>query len=380
MALLKQEPGADFSLVAPCLPLDQVYAQGERFHVPDCPTEFRVGVRVQSASFGTFEQWVVFDFGRRPALLQRLALQLGQEHRPGGLLTPSHPEELERWNTGNRHVVPGVERTAEQAALMAKYKVPALALEFCRGSPAREPLSCTNYRQRMHQFLYEEEAAQQQLVAKLNLRGPVSLKTSLQTPALGMLFPPPGALYAEVPIPSSLAPDTDQGFLLGRAVSTALLAPVPAPDNRVFEVRLETRASSEQARWLLLPAHCCEALGLQPETSPLLEVQFQVDLQTFRLWHEAVDALPEERLVVPDLQACALPCRRPSPPTLHGNRKQKLAVEFIASSSPGGAQPVAPLLIYGPFGTGKTYTLAMASLEVICQPRTKVLICTHTNR
>lgn len=166
MALLKQEPGADFSLVAPCLPLDQVYAQGERFHVPDCPTEFRVGVRVQSASFGTFEQWVVFDFGRRPALLQRLALQLGQEHRPGGLLTPSHPEELERWNTGNRHVVPGVERTAEQAALMAKYKVPALALEFCRGSPAREPLSCTNYRQRMHQFLYEEEAAQQQLVAK----------------------------------------------------------------------------------------------------------------------------------------------------------------------------------------------------------------------
>lgn len=218
------------------------------------------------------------------------------------------------------------------------------------------------------------------LPTRLNLRGPVSLKTSLQTPALGMLFPPPGALYAEVPIPSSLAPDTDQGFLLGRAVSTALLAPVPAPDNRVFEVRLETRASSEQARWLLLPAHCCEALGLQPETSPLLEVQFQVDLQTFRLWHEAVDALPEERLVVPDLQACALPCRRPSPPTLHGNRKQKLAVEFIASSSPGGAQPVAPLLIYGPFGTGKTYTLAMASLEVICQPRTKVLICTHTNR
>ncbi|XP_036099976.1 helicase with zinc finger domain 2 isoform X1 [Molossus molossus] len=378
VALLKQEPGADFSLVAARLPLDQVYAQGERFRTPDCPSEFQVGVRVQSASFGTFEQWVVFDFGRRPALLQRLVLQLGQEHRPGGLLAPGHPEELERWNTGNRHVVPGVERTAEQAALMAKYKVPALALEFSRGSPAPGPLSCTNYRQRMHQFLYEEEAAQQQLVAKLNLRAPVSLKTSLQTPALGMLFPPPGALYAEVPIPSSLAPDTDQGFLLSRAVSTALLAPVPAPDRRVFEVRLETRASSEQARWLLLPAHCCEALGLQPETSPLLEVQFQVDLLTFRLWHEAVDALPEERLVVPDLQACALPCRRPSPPALHGNRKQKLAVELIVSGGPGG-QPVAPLLIYGPFGTGKTYTLALASLEVIRQPHTKVLICTHTN-
>lgn len=208
----------------------------------------------------------------------------------------------------------------------------------------------------------------------------MSLKTALQTPALGILFPPPGALYAEVPIPPSLTPDTDQGFLLGRAVSTALVAPVPAPDHTVFEVRLEPRASSEQALWLLLPSHCCSALRLQPDTSPVLEVQFQIDPLTFRLWHEAVDALPEERLVVPDLPACAVPCPRPSPPALHGNRKQKLAVEFIAGSSPAGPRPVAPLLIYGPFGTGKTYTLAMASLEVIRQPATKVLICTHTNR
>lgn len=166
MALLKQEPGADFSLVAPGLPLGRVYAQGERFRVPDRPAEFRVAVCVQSTSFGTFEQWVVFDFGRRPALLQRLELQLGQQHRPGGTLAPSHHEELERWHTGNRHVIPGVERTAEQAALIAKYKVPALALEFRRGGPALGPLSCANYRQRMHQFLYEEEATQQQLVAK----------------------------------------------------------------------------------------------------------------------------------------------------------------------------------------------------------------------
>lgn len=166
MALLKQEPGADFSLEAPCLQPGQVYAQGERFCVRDSPAEFQVGVRVQTASFGTFEQWVVFDFGRRPALLQRLELQLGQEQRPGATPAPGPHEELERWHTGNRHVVPGVERPAEHAALMAKYKVPDLALEFHRGGPAPGPVSCSNYRKRMHQFLYEEEAAQQRLVAK----------------------------------------------------------------------------------------------------------------------------------------------------------------------------------------------------------------------
>ncbi|XP_028380842.2 LOW QUALITY PROTEIN: helicase with zinc finger domain 2 [Phyllostomus discolor] len=380
VALLKQEPGADFSLEAPCLPPGQVYAQGERFCVPGGPpAAFRVGVRVQAASFGVYEQWLVLDFGRRPALLQRLELQLGQESLPGAGPAPSPREELERWHTGNRRVVPGVERPAEHAALMAKYKAPDLAVEFHRGGPAPGPLSCANYRQRMHQFLYEEEAAQQQLVAKLNLRCSVSLKKSLETPALGMLFAPPGALYGEVPIPASLAPDTDQGFLLARAVSTALVAPVPAPDNTVFEVQLEPRASSEQVRWLLLPAACCKALGLHAEASPELEVQFQVDPLTFRLWHEAVDALPEERLVVPDLRACTLPLPPPGLSALHGNRKQRLAVEFIVGGSPGGARPVAPLLIYGPFGTGKTYTLATAALEVIRQPHAKVLICTHTN-
>uniref|UniRef100_A0A8C8Y1A3 Helicase with zinc finger 2 n=1 Tax=Panthera leo TaxID=9689 RepID=A0A8C8Y1A3_PANLE len=382
VALLKQELGADFSLVAPCLPPGRLYARGERFRVPAAsPARFQVEVRVQSTSFGSFEQWVVFDFGRRPALLRKLVLRLGQTQGPGlpGEPARGRPEALQRWHGGSRHVVPGVERTAEQVALLAKYKVPDLALDFSPGGLAPGPISCTNYRQRMHQFLYEEEAVRQELVAKLNFRGPVPLRTVLETPALGMVFPPPGALYAEVPTPSPLTPDTDQGFLLSRAVRTALVAPVPAPDDTVFEARLEAQAGSERALWLLLPARCCAALGLQPDTSPVLEVQFQADPLTFRFWHQAVDALPEERLVLPHLPACELPRPLPALPVLRGNQKQKLAVAFIAGSSPRGVRPVAPLLLYGPFGTGKTYTLAMASLEVIRQPHTKVLICTHTN-
>lgn len=168
MALLKQELGADFSLVAPCLPPGRLYAEGERFRARASPARFRVEVRVQSASFGFFEQWVVFDFGRRPVLLRKLGLQLGQVRCPGlrRVAAGDHPEELERWHTGNRLVVPAMERTAEQVALVAKYKVPALALDFSHGGPAPGPITRTNYRQRMHQFLYEEEAAQQQLVAK----------------------------------------------------------------------------------------------------------------------------------------------------------------------------------------------------------------------
>lgn len=167
VALLKQEPGATFSLVAHSLPPDQLYAQGKHFCVSSSPAQFQVGVRVQAASFGSFEQWVVFDFGRRPVLLQKLKLQLGQAHSLGqlhGKPAPSHPQELDCWHTGNRHVVREVDWTPEQEALMAKYKLPSQAPED--SGLVWGPISRWNYRQRMHRFLYEEETARQQLVAK----------------------------------------------------------------------------------------------------------------------------------------------------------------------------------------------------------------------
>ena len=49
-----------------------------------------------------------------------------------------------------------------------------------------------------------------------------------------------------------------------------------------------------------------------------------------------------------------------------------------AASVPKDVSP--PLLIVGPFGTGKTFTLAQAAKFVIQKDDTRVLICTHSNR
>lgn len=37
------------------------------------------------------------------------------------------------------------------------------------------------------------------------------------------------------------------------------------------------------------------------------------------------------------------------------------------------------VFIIGPFGTGKTYTLAQAIKEVLLQSDTRILVCTHSN-
>ena len=45
------------------------------------------------------------------------------------------------------------------------------------------------------------------------------------------------------------------------------------------------------------------------------------------------------------------------------------------------SRPMAPLVVYGGFGTGKTEALAQTTLMLASLPnnRTRVLVCTHTN-
>nr|XP_025045147.1 helicase with zinc finger domain 2 [Pelodiscus sinensis] len=329
VALLKRDPGATFFLAGEGIPRGLTYIRGER-------------VKALSAS-------------------PRVWL---------GLVN------FQRWHSGNRVIVPSVEMTSHEVNLLAKYKAPALSLEFQRDSAPNTPITRLNYKERMHHFLFREEEAEQTLIDKLNLQVAVSLTPMLQTLSVGMKIALPGELFAEVPIPWVLTPDTSEGYLLSRAVNTALLAPAPPTDNRVYEVKVESKATTEKSIWLLLPPRCCSELGFQPDTTRQVEIQFQIDRLQFRLGPYAVDQLLDERLILPDVAACSIP---PSPtlPRI-GNRKQNQAISFITGPATG-PRPVPPLLIYGPFGTGKTFTLAMATREIIKQPNTRVLICTHTN-
>jgi superfamily I DNA/RNA helicase len=58
------------------------------------------------------------------------------------------------------------------------------------------------------------------------------------------------------------------------------------------------------------------------------------------------------------------------------NPKQKEAV--VAITTPCESK-LPPILLIGPFGTGKTYTLAQAIKQILLQPNTRVLVCTHSN-
>ncbi|XP_045908672.1 probable helicase with zinc finger domain [Micropterus dolomieu] len=58
------------------------------------------------------------------------------------------------------------------------------------------------------------------------------------------------------------------------------------------------------------------------------------------------------------------------------NAKQKEAI--LAITTPVSIS-LPPILIIGPYGTGKTFTLAQAVKHILRQDHSRVLICTHSN-
>lgn len=58
------------------------------------------------------------------------------------------------------------------------------------------------------------------------------------------------------------------------------------------------------------------------------------------------------------------------------NSQQQHAVAAIYSNPQDNR---APIVIAGPYGTGKTFTFAQCIKFILDQPETRVLVCTHSN-
>ncbi|CAH2303013.1 Hypothetical predicted protein [Pelobates cultripes] len=380
VALLKRDPGVSFSLLAPDLPESCHYAQGCSFQAEAPRLQYTIKVLAEGSVFGLFEQWLVLDFGERPALLKKIFLKIGgHDIAPVSQNNASHQEinslpTSERWYADTKLCVPCKERTQEEKSLMDLYKPPKI-LNQQHMSTNKNSLTTENYRRYIHEWLLQEEAAREQVISRLNMKVPVSL-SKMVTTLQGMWFPHIGGLCAEVFLPKGMTKDTEEGYLLSRSVNTALLAPCPQQDDKVYEVLVVSSVDLESSILLEIPERCCRELAIEERTSPLMEIQFQMDRWNFCLYHKAVDLLQDEKLVLPELANCSLPTFKGS--LSWGNSKQQMAASYIIGSVPEG-KLVAPLLIYGPFGTGKTYTMAKSALEVIKQDNTRVLICTHNN-
>ncbi|KAK1902154.1 Helicase with zinc finger domain 2 [Dissostichus eleginoides] len=378
VALLKQEPGASYTLgdisSVPC-----IYSPGEPFLTDDMT--YDITVSFTSINPGLYDQWLVLDFDMRPVLLKKLRVRVGKlsldDVEQPTVTFGNTFQSAERWHRGNRVIIPCSTRTEEQEKLLKKYKPPQISFLYKSSYSSQTPLNSDNYKERMHQFLYDEERAEDQIVSRLNVCGEITTSETLNSTKFDMMAPW-GELFCAVSIPCKLTPDTPEGLALKRSIQSALIAPLSesSQNSKVYEASILKDKTSENTMYLQLSKKCCSDLTLRTNELYKMEVQFQLNRHSFCTMHKAVDLLPDTKRVLPDLKHCGVPVNNIKHEKL--NPKQQSAVDFITGSS-NVQKYSAPLLIYGPFGTGKTFTLALAARELCKLPHNKVLICTHTN-
>ena len=165
VALLKNQPGASFSLNAITSESVCSYSLGKRFQNTDSQT-YDITVFFASAVPGLYEQWLVLDFDMRPVLLRVLKVRVGPrspaftEEPTAGCGVSLQP--LERWHPENKVIIPCLDRTENQDDLLKKYKPPQTGLPV----GDQTPRNAESYREKMHNFLYREEQAENELVSR----------------------------------------------------------------------------------------------------------------------------------------------------------------------------------------------------------------------
>lgn len=147
----------------------------------------------------------------------------------------------------------------------------------------------------------------------------------------------------------------------------------------VYEALIEDK--SKNIIYLKLSAETVKDMSLKHEDSVLVDIQFQPSRINYCEWHLAVDKIADYKIIFPETKIGPdIPWnpKRQWDSSLDQklNSKQKEAVVTITSDI---NIPLPPILLIGPFGTGKTYTLAQIIRQLLSQSEARILICTHSN-
>uniref|UniRef100_A0A3Q2TFZ6 Probable helicase with zinc finger domain n=1 Tax=Fundulus heteroclitus TaxID=8078 RepID=A0A3Q2TFZ6_FUNHE len=357
---------------------------------------YKVAVGFSTEIFGTFRQTIVFDFGSEPVLMKRIMVDAASIEDLEHLLAARQQLLMtaKRWDSSCKTIVeftPNETMADLERSLLARYHIPLSADQLFTQSVMDKTLTKDNYQARLHDLLYIEEIAQYKEVSKFNIKANLQLVTSFMLTGIsvGAKYAQNGQLFARFKLTETLSEDTLAGRLVMTKVNSVLLLPLgregfggQAPSGvkeRVYEAVIEEK--TKDYIFLRICKSCCEELMLLPDREIQVELQFQLNRQPLCEMHYALDRIKDNTILFPDVSL--VPTIPWSPnrqwdeqldPRL--NAKQKEAV--LAITTPISIS-LPPILIIGPYGTGKTFTLAQAVKHILRQDNSRVLICTHSN-
>ena len=111
-------------------------------------------VSFKSSLYGSFDQCVVFDFGKKPYLMQKLNADVHSESLSQSDIVSQHPTAAAIWDESSVEVVRFIYGTAE--ALQGEHLSRTYSLPKQVDITDNE-LNRDNYKRIMHQLLFVEE-------------------------------------------------------------------------------------------------------------------------------------------------------------------------------------------------------------------------------
>lgn len=364
--------------------------------------KYEVQIIFKTEIYGTFRQALVFDFGAYPVLVKHLCVDVipvEEVEKINNIRKEIVLSSSERWTSGTVQIV---QFTSELIPISPTYDCPdsewTKNLLKIYPTPQADNLTLSqvtlndkkfnkhNYNIRMHELLFIEEMARYEQIGKYNLTTTLRIAHSYLLSPNGMAnstakYSNSGELFALLNLSRDISEDTSAGRLIMNNCITVLLA--PQDDNekidKVYEALIEDKGKN--VIYLRLSAQTVSELKLMPDFEFKAQIQFQLNRQSYCEWHHAIDKIGDIRLIFPDTflepNIPWSPQRQwTNIPDSRLNLKQKEAI--VAITTPLYV-PLPPILIIGPFGTGKTFTLAQAIRQLIAQSEHRILICTHSN-
>ncbi|XP_021572105.1 probable helicase with zinc finger domain [Carlito syrichta] len=354
---------------------------------------YKVGIAFNTEIFGTFRQTIVFDFGLEPVLMQRVMIDAASTEDLEYLMNAKQQlvTTAKRWDSSSKTIIdfePN-ETTDLEKSLLIRYQIPLSADQLFTQSVLDKSLTKTNYQSRLHDLLYIEEIAQYKEVSKFNLKVQLQILASFMLTGVsgGAKYAQNGQLFGRFKLTETLSEDTLAGRLVMTKVNAVYLLPVPkeklvqtqGTKEKVYEATIEEK--TKEYVFLRISRECCEELNLRPDCDTQVELQFQLNRLPLCEMHYALDRIKDNGVLFPDISLAPTIPWSPNrqwdeqlDPRL--NAKQKEAV--LAITTPLSIQ-LPPVLIIGPYGTGKTFTVAQAVRHILQQQETRILICTHSN-
>ncbi|PIK57866.1 putative helicase with zinc finger domain 2 [Apostichopus japonicus] len=346
-------------------------------------TTYSFEVFFTSEVLGGFHQWVVLDFGKNPALYVPLQMKIGSEDLTPRFSTPA-VSFMEPWNTNNSVIVEYPERYPKDPfylSLKEKYPPPVpceIVLE------EKHQMKPDNVKDHYHKMLYLEELACNDRLKKFS--GWTKLELFDSSSDNFYYRAQCGELYAKISLTDSLLEDSEASQIVASNVRFALIK-FDRASEKVYQAKILTEKDLDlrmaDSLYVILGMQCVQEQKLEPNKSlNKVLVQFQLERIPFCEMHFGVDNLTEMKLIFPP------PNMVPRFPGKEERREectemnphQANVSKYIIGAGKSLPFVPGPTLIIGPFGTGKTQTLALTIIKLLDQsPNNKILVCTHSN-